>query len=296
MLYKFIEYLKFEKRYSSHTIKAYEQDLLEYYDYSELEQDQKDPLKLNFQQHRHYLVYLQSQKHSNRTINRKLSSLKRFYKYLQNIDEISENPVSKINSLKQEEKVMIPYSKEEMVKLLDEVEFGDGFEACRDRLLINILYNTGIRLAELIGLRDSSIDFSNNQIKVLGKRNKERIIPVSAHLMSEIKRYIDIRGDVETADNEDILLLTKKGKQIYPSLVYTKINHYLGNVTKKVKRSPHIIRHTFATHLMDAGAEMNSIKELLGHSSLVSTQVYTHTSLGRLKSIINNAHPRAKKK
>jgi len=296
MLEKFIEYLKYEKRYSNHTIKAYENDLIEYYDYAEVFQEVSSPLKLNFQQHRHYLVYLQNRRYSNRTINRKISSLKRFYKYLLSIEEISEDTTAKLTSLKFEKKVMVPFSKEEMIDLLDKIEYGNEFEGIRDKLIINIFYSTGIRLSELIGIQISKIDFANSQLKVLGKRNKERIIPMSQQLIGSIKDYIKLRDNFQIVENEDVLFITKKGKQIYPSLVYGKINYYISTVTKKVKRSPHVIRHTFATHLMDAGADLNSIKELLGHSSLVATQVYVHSSLVKLKSIVNQAHPRAKKK
>jgi len=295
MIDKFIDYLKYEKRYSLHTIKAYEKDLIEYYDYSEVFQGEKNPLKLNFQQHRHYLVYLQNQNYSNRTINRKISSLKRFYKYLLNIGEITDDPTAKLTSLKFEKKVMVPYSKEEMINLLDDINYSDDFEGVRDKLIISVFYNTGIRLSELIGLQISKIDFYNSQLKVLGKRNKERIIPLSERLINDMKYYLDLRSEFQNSENEDAFFITKKGKQIYPSLVYGKINYYLSTVTKKVKKSPHVIRHTFATHLMDAGADLNSIKELLGHSSLVATQVYMHSSLVKLKSIVNQAHPRAKK-
>jgi len=296
MLEKFIDYLKYEKRYSQHTIKAYEKDLYEYYDYAEVFQGEKDPLLLNFQQHRHYLVYLQNQNYSNRTINRKISSLKRFYKYLLNIGEITNDTTAKLSALKFEKKVMVPFSKEEMIGLLDSIDYGDDFEGVRDKLIINTFYNTGIRLSELIGIQISKVDFSNSQLKVLGKRNKERIIPLSYSLMEDMKHYLNLRSEFQNTDNEDVFFITKKGKQIYPSLVYGKINYYLSTVTKKVKRSPHVIRHTFATHLMDAGADLNSIKELLGHSSLVATQVYMHSSLVKLKSIVNQAHPRAQKK
>ncbi len=296
MLDNFIEYLKYEKRYSPHTVKAYEKDLYEYYDYAEVFQGETNPLVLNFQQHRHYLVYLQDQNYSNRTINRKISSLKRFYKYLLNIGEISDDTTAKLSALKFEKKVMVPFSKEEMISLLDKIDYGDDFEGVRDKLIIEIFYNTGIRLSELIGIQTSKVDFSNSQLKVLGKRNKERILPLSYQLISSMKNYLNLRSDFQNTDNEDAFFITKKGKQIYPSLVYGKINYYLSTVTKKVKRSPHVIRHTFATHLMDAGADLNSIKELLGHSSLVATQVYMHSSLVKLKSIVNQAHPRAQKK
>lgn len=296
MLDNFIEYLKYEKRYSPHTVKAYEKDLYEYYDYAEVFQGETNPLVLNFQQHRHYLVYLQDQNYSNRTINRKISSLKRFYKYLLNIGEISDDTTAKLSALKFEKKVMVPFSKEEMISLLDKIDYGDNFEGVRDKLIIEIFYNTGIRLSELIGIQTSKVDFSNSQLKVLGKRNKERILPLSHQLISSMKNYLNLRSDFQNTDNEDAFFITKKGKQIYPSLVYGKINYYLSTVTKKVKRSPHVIRHTFATHLMDAGADLNSIKELLGHSSLVATQVYMHSSLVKLKSIVNQAHPRAQKK
>jgi len=295
MLESFLEYLKYEKRYSDHTVKAYRNDLLELYDYAEITHNSKAE-ELIYQQLRHYLVFLQGRGFSNRTINRKLSSIKRFFKYLLSIDSIVQNPATKISSIKQENKVMVPYSREEMSQLIENMDFEMDFEDARDKLMINMFYQTGIRQSELIGLKVSDVDFSNSQIKVLGKRNKERIIPVLHQLINDIKLYMSLRDDVQCFENEDVLFLTKNGKQIYPSLVYSKINYYLSNVTKKVKKSPHMIRHTFATHLMDAGADLNSIKELLGHSSLVATQVYTHSSLGKLKSIVNHAHPRAKKK
>ncbi|MCK5781207.1 MAG: tyrosine-type recombinase/integrase [Flavobacteriales bacterium] len=292
----FIDYLRYEKRYSAHTIKAYEKDLIEFYDYSELIQEEKDPLKLNFQQLRYYLVFLQNQDYSNRTINRKLSSLKRFYKFLLSIGEIDDNPSAKLSSLKFENKVLVPYSKKEMIRLLDEMYYDDDFEGVRDRLIINVFYSTGIRLSELMNLQVSKVDIANSQIKVLGKRNKERIIPLSTNLMNDMKTYLSYRNELQIIEDEAIFFLTKKGKQTYPNLVYSRINSYLSEVTKKVKKSPHMIRHTFATHMMDAGADLNSIKELLGHTSLIATQVYTHSSLGKLKSIVNHAHPRAIKR
>jgi len=295
MLDKFLDYLKYEKRYSLHTIKAYKTDLEELYDYSELIHNCSSE-DLNYQQVRHYIVYLQDRDFSNRTINRKLSSIKRYYKYLLSIEHINTDPTAKISSLKHEKKVMVPYSREEMDNLFNSMEFTDDFEGRRDKLMLSVFYNTGIRQSELIDLKLTSVDFSNSQIKVLGKRNKERIIPVLKELLDEISDYISLRNELESIESGDHLFLTKNGKHLYPSLVYGRINYYLSNVTKKVKKSPHMIRHTFATHMMDAGADLNSIKELLGHTSLVATQVYTHSSIGKLKSIVNNAHPRAKKK
>lgn len=295
MLENFLEYLKLEKRYSAHTISAYRTDLIEFYDFADIFHQEQDAYKLNFQQLRMFLVYLQNSRYSNRSINRKISSIKSFFKYLVKIGELKVNPSGGLSSLKQEKLVMVPYSKSEMQQLLDKIDFGDDFEGLRDRLMIEVFYNTGIRQSELIGLKLSSVDMANRQIKVLGKRNKERIIPVGDNLILLINKYLSYRSDLLNIEDNESFFLTKGGKQLYPSIVYTKINHYLSVITQKVKKSPHMIRHTFATHLMDAGADLNSIKELLGHSSLVATQVYTHSSIGKLKSIINKAHPRAKK-
>jgi integrase/recombinase XerC len=294
MLDKFIDYLQYEKRYSSHTVNAYKSDITEFYDFSEVFYADTPAHQLEFQQLRTYIVYLQESKYSNRTINRKLSSLKSFFKFLFKIGEIKENPSSQINSLKQEKKVMVPFSKEEMVNLLDKFDFGNDFLGVRDKLIIEILYISGIRQSELIGLKLTSFDFSNKTMKVLGKRNKERIIPLNQSIINNLKHYLSLRllqlGDKQ----QDSFFITESGKQIYPSLVYSKINYYLSDITKKVKKSPHMLRHTFASHLLDAGADLNSIKELLGHTSLTATQVYTHSSIGKLKKIINSAHPRAK--
>ena len=295
MLEKFIEYLKYEKRYSTHTVKAYNKDLEEYFEFSEVIKNSQNPTELSFQENRRFIIYLQNKEYSNRTINRKLSSIKRYFKYLMAIGEIEESNFKNISSLKNENKIIVPYSINEMNKLLSNINYANDFEGYRDKIIVELLYNTGIRQNELINLKISNIDFANQKLKVLGKRNKERIIPITYQLTTSIKKYINIRTEIQNIENEDILLITKKGKQTYPSLVYTLINHYLSMVTKKAKKSPHVIRHTFATHLLESGSDLNSIKELLGHSSVIATQVYTHVSLGKLKNIINKAHPRAKK-
>ncbi|MCK5824272.1 MAG: tyrosine-type recombinase/integrase [Ichthyobacteriaceae bacterium] len=295
MVDKFFDYLQFEKRYSVHTLKAYKNDLTELEDYLIVYQSDTVIVDAVFNQLRSFIVFLSERNYTNRSINRKISSVKRFYKYLRYIEEIDVNPSMKLVSLKQESSVVVPYSKAEMINLFDNELCESDFDCVRDKLLISIFYNTGIRLSELIGIKLKDVDYSNSQLRVLGKRNKERIIPISAQLISEIEKYAFWRDDIEVVEGNFALFITKNGKELYSSLVYRVINSYLSKVTKKVKRSPHIIRHTFATHLLDAGADLNSIKELLGHSSVVATQIYTHVSISKLKSIVNIAHPRAKK-
>lgn len=232
---------------------------------------------------------------SNRSINRKISSLKTFYKFLLKIEEIKTNPLAKHKALKTQKKIQIPFSKEEVNKVIEilEQDKADEFTAIRDKLIVELFYSTGIRRVELINIKESDISIHNKTIKILGKRNKERFVPVLPSVLSTLQQYLRLKN--KHFSQTKALFVTKKGVKIYETLVYRIINLYFGAVSTKVKKSPHILRHTFATHLLNEGADLSSVKELLGHSSLASTQVYTHSSLEQLKKVFNEAHPRSKK-
>ncbi len=291
---KFKDYLELEKRYSQHTVKNYVSDVKECADF--FSEEESFPLEITHQDIRAYIVFLSEKHYTATSINRKLSSLKTFYKYLLKIESVVQSPLNLIDPVKKTKKIQIPISESEMKDLLNsEGIFKDDFEGVRDRLILELLYQTGIRRAELINLKWSNIDITAKTIKVLGKRNKERIIPLTKALMNYLKHYLEYREQIE-AKKEEELILTKKGKRIYPSLVYQIVNYYLSLVTTKDKKSPHMLRHSFATHLLDSGADLNAIKELMGHSSLASTQVYTNSSLKELKKMYNHTHPRSIKK
>ena len=232
---------------------------------------------------------------SNRSINRKMSSLNTYYKFLMKIGEIQTNPLAKHKALKTSKKIQIPFSETEINRVLDELHFEDDFEGIRNRLIIELFYSTGIRRIELVELKLTSVDFNNKTLKVLGKRNKERIVPLIKPVLNTLNQYIKLRSGLEYIYDNDNLFLTKKGVKIYETLVYRIINDYFSIASTKVKKSPHIIRHSFATHLLNQGADLNAVKELLGHSSLAATQVYTHNSIAELKKVHVNAHPRSKK-
>jgi len=293
LITSFLNYLSFEKKYSKHTVTAYKNDLLSFQGFCFEEFDSKDIGNINYSQIRNWLVYLSNSKITNRSINRKISSLKSFYKFLLKIDHIKESPLQKHKSLKTPKQIQVPFSEKEIFKALNTEIDETDFESVRDRLIVELLYSTGMRRAELINLKMADIDIVNETVKILGKRNKERIVPLLNSVKKSLKDYIKIRSYNET--KESYLLITKKGKKLYDMLVYRVINNYFSSVSSKVKKSPHIIRHSFATHLLNEGADLNSVKELLGHSSLASTQVYTHSSLGKIKEVYNQAHPRSKK-
>ena len=231
---------------------------------------------------------------SNRSINRKVSSLKSFYKYLQKIKLIDINPLANHKVLKTSKKIQIPFSSSEVNTVLSSFSIDHSFEESRDRLIVELFYSTGMRRAELINLRVNSVNFAEKQIKVIGKRNKERLIPLLPSVIKSLQSYIKKRELINSSDS--FLFVTQKGNKVYETLVYRVINNYFSKVSSKLKKSPHILRHSFATHLLNEGADLNSVKELLGHSSLASTQVYTHNSLEQLKKVYKQAHPRSTKK
>ena len=291
----FITYLSLEKKYSVNTTQAYEKDLLEFSEFYKVSFDD-DIDNVDYNIIRNWIISLVNAKISNRTINRKIASLKAYYKFLLKIEAITINPLAKHKALKTEKKVEIPFSENEMDQVLSKIPFADDFEGIRDKLIIELLYTTGIRRAELVGLKLVNLDLHQSNMRVLGKRNKERIVPLLDRVVELFKVYLELREGVLGDSKEELVFLTKSGSIIYETLVYRIINHYFSIVSSKVKKSPHILRHTFATHLLNKGADLNSVKELLGHSSLASTQVYTHNSIAELKKVHLTAHPRNIKK
>lgn len=291
---KFKRYLEFEKRYSTHTLKAYQKDIEQFFSFLKETYAIESAKLISQVIIRSWLISLKEESISTRTINRKISCLKTFFRFLIKEGEIIDNPMLKILSPKTSKKLPIFIEEEKMEMLFDEVDFGEGFEATRDRLILDILYSTGIRLSELINLKLEDIDFQKYQIKVLGKRNKERIIPFSKGINNLILNYITLKNNYfSNRITDSYLFLSKTGKKAYPKLIYRVVNNYLSKITTLKKLSPHVLRHTFATHMLNNGAELNAIKELLGHANLSATQIYTHNSIDKLKKVYKQAHPRA---
>ena len=288
----FFDYLSLEKNYSSHTITAYGTDLRAFSEFCKEDFEIDSISKADYTIIRSWIINLVDKGVSNRSINRKISSLNTYYKYLLKVGDISVNPLAKHSALKTSKTVQVPFSEMEMELVLDELNFDDSFEGLRDRAIIELFYSTGMRRAELIALKVSDFNFSDARVKVLGKRNKERNIPLLPGVIDSLKQYLSERNDLETIVDNERMFLTKKGVKIYETLVYRIINGYFSKASHKVKKSPHILRHSFATHLLNQGADLNAVKELLGHSSLAATQIYTHSSIAELKKVHAKAHPR----
>ena len=291
----FTDYLLLEKNYSKLTVNAYQNDLEDFSSFILNEYETNSINKVNYSQIRNWIVALVESGISNRSINRKVSALNTYYKFLLKTGDINSNPLSKHKALKTSKKVQIPFSEAEIKSVLDDLSFADDFESLRNKFIIELFYSTGIRRIELVELKLSSLDLHNNTLKVLGKRNKERIVPLLKSVIQTAVKYLKARNTLETVLDDEQLFLTKKGVKIYETLVYRVINEYFSLASSKVKKSPHILRHSFATHLLNEGADLNAVKELLGHSSLAATQVYTHNSIAELKKVHLNAHPRNKK-
>jgi integrase/recombinase XerC len=285
----FIQYLQYEKRFSPHTILAYSTDLTQFYNYLNSNYQVNNLHDINHSLIRSWIVSLMEQKVSPRSVNRKITTLKTFYKFLLRQKTVSDNPMLKIQSPKTSKRLPVFVEKEKMDVLLDNIEFGDDEEGIRNKLIIEMFYSTGMRLTELINLKSTNIDLNSNQLKVLGKRNKERIIPFSNELRNKIQQYLEIRKRKAS----ETLFISAKGKKMYEKFVYRIVNKYLSNVTTIDKKSPHVLRHTFATHMLNNGADLNAIKELLGHANLAATQVYTHNTVEKLKNVHKQAHPKA---
>lgn len=291
MVTLFINYLAYERRFSAHTIKAYKSDLQQFSSYlshyfpaTKLEQANHKTLRT-------WIVSLVENKIGYRSINRKIASLRAFYTFLLKREYIDENPTLQLQTLKSKKTLPSFIQEEELLKLLDRLEFKNTFEGWRDKLILELLYGTGIRLSELISLRESDINLNENRIKVLGKRNQERIIPFPTSLNRVIEKYNTQKSF--TGKRNERLLVTSQDMPCYPMMIYRIVRKYLITCTSSDRHSPHVLRHTYATHLLNKGADLNAIKEMLGHASLSATQIYTHNTLDKLKKIFDQAHPKA---
>jgi integrase/recombinase XerC len=296
---KYIDYLRFEKRYSAHTILAYHTDLDDFTTFLTLQYSVSDLLQADHNLIRSWLISLIDRKISTRSVNRKLSTLKSFYRYCQKQGLLKVNPMLKVVAPRISKQLPVFLTHDNLDKLLNKVEFALGYEGCRDKMIITLFYATGIRRAELVQIKLSDLNLDSGTLKVLGKRNKERIVPLGENVITMLNEYLIIRSAFLTENvnalqnNTHTLFVTSKGLAVYPKLIYNIVHKYLSLIASNSKLSPHVLRHTFATHMLDDGADLNAIKEILGHSSLAATQVYTHNTIEKLKSIYKQAHPRA---
>ena len=289
----FLDYLKFQKRYSRHTLLSYENDLSDFFLFIQSQYEQTGLKEIKPAFIRTWLAQLKGDGMTSKTINRKISALKSFFKFHLKKGAIEVSPMTTIVSLKQNKRLPHFVDKKDTATLFEVVEFSDDWNGKTEKLILELLYHTGIRQAELIGLKQSQIDWGKAQIKVLGKGGKERIIPVHNELLVQLKEYVSDKVVLACDTKAPELLVRENGKSLYPKLVYNVVKKYLSLVTTIEKRSPHVLRHTFATHLTNNGADLNAVKELLGHSSLAATQIYTHNSIEKLKDIYKKAHPKA---
>ncbi len=290
-LTSFLQYIKFEKRFSPHTVVAYENDLAQFFAYTKEAYEIGEAGEINYSIIRSWIV--RENKITPRTINRKVSSLKTFYKFLLRSGKVSVNPLQKIQPPKVSKRLPVYVEEKNMEMLFSQIDFGEGFVAVRDRLILEVFYATGMRLTELVGLKERDIDMGNCQIKVLGKRNKERIIPFTNMLKKLMKEYMNVKASQNFEEVSDRFFVKEDGGSMYSRMVYNIVNKYLKAITTIDKKSPHVLRHTFATHMLNHGADINSIKEILGHANLSATQVYTHNTIEKLKQVYKQAHPRA---
>ena len=288
---KFIDFLLLEKKYSQHTAIAYQKDIEMFQLFLSREFPESKLSDVNYSQIRNWIVELVNTNITNRTINRKVSSLNSYFKFLLKIKSVEFNPLRKHKALKVSKKLQIPFSEIEITSVLNSIET-DSFEGLRDKFIVELFYSTGMRRVELVNLKLSDVNLSQGQVKVLGKQNKERYIPLLPNVLDTYQAYIIKRSNLKVIKDLTALFLTRKGVKVYEKLVYRVIINYFDTVSTKVKKSPHILRHSFATHLLSNGADLNSVKELLGHSSLAATQVYTHNSVSELKKVYEKSHPR----
>lgn len=288
----FFQYLQFEKRIAKHTLTAYKSDIAQFQDYLKSEYAIEDQLDVSHTIIRSWVVSLMEKGLNPRSVNRKITTLKTLYKFLMREGLQTKNPMLKIQSPKTAKRLPVFVEEENINQLFDQQEPSSDFELNRDQLILLLLYSTGIRLAELVGLKVTDIDINQKTIKVLGKRNKQRIIPIGAEIIDTYQAYLANLSYQEFEHQSSQLFRLKNGKAIYPKMVYRLVNDNLASITTLDKKSPHVLRHTFATHLLNNGADLNAIKELLGHSSLAATQVYTHNSIEKLKNIYKQSHPR----
>ncbi len=290
----YLNYLALEKKYSPHTVLAYKNDLESFLAFIEEEFKCKEGDLVNYSMIRSWIVTLVEKKINNRSINRKIASLKSYFKFLLKTNQISENPLAKHKALKVAKTLQVPFSEKEITSVINNFSTHEDFESVRNKAIVELFYATGMRKSELIGLKVTDLDFQNKVVRILGKRNKERIVPLIHSTMNTLKSYLLKREEIENTQSENFLFLSKNGVKLNQTLAYRIINNYFSNISSKEKKSPHILRHSFATHLLNEGADLNSIKELLGHSSLASTQVYTNNSIAELKKVYAKTHPRNK--
>ncbi len=294
MVESFLKYIKFEKRFSPHTVLSYKTDLRQFGDFLKQTYSEEKPGLANYGMVRSWVVQLVEANRDASSVNRKIACLRSFYKFLMKREVITKDPMLKIRVLKTSKKLPHFVKENEMVDVLDHhTDFTDDHAGLRDRITLELLYGTGIRLSELINLKETQIDLANRTIKVLGKRNKERVIPFSTGLVSLIKSYRKAKKKEVGVKDHPYLLVTDQGGKLYPVMVYRSVKKYLNKFTSVEKCSPHVLRHTYATHLLNKGAEINAVKDLLGHSSLAATQVYTHNSMEKIKKVFDQAHPKA---
>jgi len=291
---RFLDYINHEKKYSHHTYAAYQKNLTDFRDFCTEHYELKNIEKVEYNLIRAWIISLIEKKNTNRTVNRKISVLRSYYKFLLITETIKISPLKLHRPLKASSKVNVPFSTDEVNHLLNGDLFPHDYEGILQKTIITLLYYTGIRRQELIDLKFTAVDFETNSIKVLGKRNKERIIPLLLEARDLLKEYLNYKKEL-TAPNAIYFFCMPSGLKVSEQFVYQTVNHYFSRVSTKVKKSPHMLRHSFATHLLNNGADLNSVKELLGHESIAATQVYTHSSLKRIQEIYSKAHPRGKK-
>ncbi len=293
MVNEFLTYLSFEKRYSKHTTVSYKNDLSNFSNYLLNTYELSAPEQANYPMLRSWIVTLVDQEMEPKSINRKIACLRSYYHFLQKKEFITKDPTLKIRALKVKKSLPVFVAEENIIELLDKLQFEDSFDGTRNKLVLELLYGTGIRLSELIGLKNTDVNIFQKTIKVLGKGNKERIIPIHDTFIALAKEYVAKKKNEPFSNNTQFFVVTNNGEQVYPMFIYRLVRMYLDQVTTVDKRSPHVLRHTFATHLLNKGADLNAIKDLLGHTSLAATQVYTHNSIDKLKAIFDQAHPKS---
>lgn len=293
---KFIDYVEKEKNYSPHTLTAYQSDLERFANFCASEYQETSINLIDYPLIRSWIVSLGQEGKSNRTINRKISVLRSYYNFLMRIEVRKSNPLRKHKPLKEEKKVQLPFTEKEIADLLDGAHFEDTHQGLLAKTIIETLYSTGMRRTELVHLEYRQVDFENNQLKVIGKRNKERIIPIIPSLKKQLNHFASLVESMRNQTGNPYFFCNQKGEKLSDTLVYQLVNDYLNKVSTKVKRSPHMLRHSFATHLLNQGADLNTVKDLLGHASLAATQIYTHSSMEQIKAVYKDAHPRGYKK
>ena len=293
LIQPFIDYLRFEKRYSKHTIISYQTDLTHFFDFVITQYGETPIQQITHTYIRSWLASLKDENLSAKSIIRKISTLKSFFKFQVKVGIVKQTPMAKVLSPKSEKRLPNFVADKDIQTLFEHVEFPDTWLGQTERLILMLFYQTGMRLSEAIQLKEGGINFSNHTLKVLGKGNKERVIPIHPELKKELQAYMESKKAKFEGSLPENLLVSEKGKPLQPRAVYTSVKSYLSLVTTIQKRSPHVLRHTFATHLMNNGADLNAVKELLGHSSLAATQVYTHNTIEKLKNIYKKAHPKA---